>query len=144
VSDPRPIRFRVWDKANRQMFTDAFPDERLGIDLDGRVLLHYAADEGDGYTCDMTRDVSYEYVSMLSTGLRDAAGVEIFEGDVVEMPDTLTKEPFRCLVEWDTEHTGFTPFTDADDSGHWFRVGDCVVIGNVWETPSLRQGYAPP
>jgi hypothetical protein len=90
-----------------------------------------------------------QFAAMLSTGLRDAAGVEVFEGDVVEYDEEPswyypTKRTFRSLVEWSARFPGFEPFRPRCGDEDHLTAAEVRVVGNIWETPSLREGCAPP
>jgi hypothetical protein len=91
-----------------------------------------------------------QFAAMLSTGLRDLAGVEVFEGDVVlaavDDPDgNLTEDRFFGEVIWEgaafhirQPHDRYAPMLTNR------AIRSLKVVGNVWETPSLREGCAPP
>jgi hypothetical protein len=66
-----------------------------------------------------------KYITLEGLGLNDYAGVEIFEGDIVE------RQFERCVVEWN--EIGWEPFMgnldDGSDSIHY------KIVGNVYENP---------
>ena len=82
---------------------------------------------------------------MQFTGLRDKAGREIYEGDVVKgtanPKDLMGLHDFIGIVRWDSEDTGF--FYESEDPWPhikpWF-VNSIEVIGNVHENPELVNG----
>lgn len=76
---------------------------------------------------------------MQSTGLHDENGVEIFEGDIVEIIYDI--EPFTGVVVYDLGETDFKATNNHEDYGNNFQyltVGESIkVIGNVWKNEDL-------
>ncbi len=71
------------------------------------------------------------YIPMQYTGLKDAKGVEIYEGDVTKATDW-DDEP-REVVFWE----GCFCHKRADGNGHIFDPKKVEIIGNIWENPEL-------
>lgn len=130
----RTIKYRVWDKQNKEMLYN----EKYGNDL----LV------GPGYVCeelDLLVDEGYirvnflglddEFIPLEFTGLLDKNGREIYEGDI---------------VKWGV-NTLFISFGWGDDPEHYGEcygvlVGssvfsgshkDCEVVGNIYENREL-------
>ena len=80
-------------------------------------------------------------VIMQSTGLHDKNGVEIFEGDIVEI--IYDGESFIGVVVYDLEETDFKATNGNDNYGNNFQyltVGESIkVIGNVHQHPELLE-----
>ena len=120
----REIKFRAWDKERKEM---SEPFEVLSLGIPFR----------DGNTRYLYFD---ENPLMQFTGLGDAKGIEIYEGDILrQFPG------FGCAWE---ERTGIVKYAGAS---FWFDMGtqafilddhDCrfEVIGNLYENPELKEG----
>ena len=80
-------------------------------------------------------------VLMQSTGLYDKNGVEIFQGDVVEI--IYDEEPFIGVVVYDLGEADFKATNGHEDYGNNFQyltVGESIeVIGNVHQHPELLE-----
>ena len=83
--------------------------------------------------------VGSDFILMQSTGLHDKNGVEIFEGDIVEI--IYDREPFTGVVVYDLGETDFKATNNHEDYGNNFQyltVGESIeVIGNVHQHPEL-------
>lgn len=95
-------------------------------------------------TVKLTNDKFYEFediILMQSTGLHDDKGVEIFEGDIVEI--IYDREPFTGVVVYDLGETDFKATNNREDYGNNFQyltVGESIeVIGNVHQHPELLE-----
>jgi len=127
----REIKFRAWDKKQKRMLcynNDVTP-----------CITFNGVCQGKNHT-----NVSFDYVLMQYTGLKDKNGKQIYEGDIVASEGVYqpcsTKlegpEPYRDVgkIVWDETYLG------------WFFIGDsladldpkeCTVIGNIHESPDL-------
>ena len=114
----REIEFRAWDKDNLEMFTyKDIGDVIFGLENDGSVSL---------YICDSEESPVIDL--MQYTGLKDANGVKIFEGDIVDYVITQS-----C---YNDERRSVIKFKD----GKFTKIGLChnpVRVGNIYENPEL-------
>lgn len=119
------LKFRVWDKANKEMLKIDVIDFFLkGI----RVLEHK----------DNSFFMKFSDVEIMqSTGLFDKNGVEIFEGDIVR--NTHTGSVGR--VHWCVHNTGFFYYVEKDKKDYTvFRAKyNLEVIGNIYENKEKIQ-----
>lgn len=115
----RKIKFRAWDKIDKQMFDD--------FHLDCEENLSYIADGG-------CSDIG-KHPLMQFTGLHDKNRNEIYEGDILRV---------NCRFNREDKFTGIVNFTN----GAWhigysdlycFHVQpyDIEIIGNIYESPEL-------
>ena len=75
------------------------------------------------------------------TGLKDKAGVEIYEGDVL-----CDGEEDNVVVVWNNEEScWYLSFTDGElfDPFNHFDIEDYEVIGNIYENPELISENSP-
>jgi len=116
-----PRKFRVWD--GEEMHEP--PHEYV---WDPREGARRVIDASDGrLTCSQSIDGEV----LWSTGLTDADGNEVYEGDILESWGK------RSVVEWDEYHgrwhTGVSPECTGD------FVGNATVIGNCYEDPTVLE-----
>ena len=138
-----PLRFRLWDGARMHPADYVHTLHNLDDDTGAHILAVVSVEgttEGPLTTFDQVRfgvgdEVNRsgsERALMASTGLRDAAGREVFELDVVE---TAGNERSRLTVQWDAETARYVAV--ADEGGPvaeaWQAVQSGRVVGNVYE-----------
>lgn len=125
----REIKFRALDKASKRMLYGGFVNFSTPL-LDASISL-------DGMQQHVrTAHPSREYELMQFTGLRDAAGKDIYEGDVVEYDDNRIG---RAQVRWKECYfellfpSGNVNFITTDR----IRNHSIKIIGNIYENPDL-------
>lgn len=107
----REIKFRAWDGMDDVMRYD------ISVTVNGNAEASWGKEK-------------YDWILMQYTGLKDSAGKEIYEGDIVEVNGLQYKIMFRGLGFW---------FVDSDNDGWVYdpSVYRITVIGNVFENPEL-------
>lgn len=113
----RIIKFRVYDKANNKIiYPNLISISRLGaVRTDIDVV--FSPDE-----C----------ILQQLTGIKDSKGVEIYEGDIVNVNGG------NHIIEW--RGAGFAcTWSDYNLDTCWFVGGGPVVIGNIFENPELAE-----
>ncbi len=137
------IRFRVWD--GEKMW---YPDDDEGwlVGPDGDLHKEYEAEDADGYLYDTVGEFPGEL--MLSTGLVDKNGKEIWDGDIVSVmshdtssfPSEHDRKLFKGIVKLDLtdcyvkslNYENTNPLNCFSE-----RATQCEVIGSVHENPGL-------
>jgi len=129
------LKFRAWDKANKEM---------LKIDVIDFFLKGIRVLENKGNSFFMKfSDVEI----MQSTGFRDKNGVEIFEGDIINSGYLFKGSPFEEEDEYEEEKGVVTFFNcgfNIEFKNHInlfidiiLSCEDLEVIGNIYENKEL-------
>lgn len=118
----REIKFRAWDKINKDMFNVEsinFQESRVYKDT-----------------------VSYREFNnvdiMQYTGLKDKNGKEIYEGDILF--ESFGERYYKVVFE----NGSFRAEFDGDFEEHSFDLIDvvaqgCKIVGNIYENPELME-----
>jgi len=122
----RVIRFRAWDRIEKQMFFD------VSLYADGWAFCEDDHQLGDiGKQCDL----------MQYTGLKDKNGKEIYEGDLINGCDVAV-EYTKVTIEW---FNGGFAMMGHQKPNKWIEGRldtpefECEVIGNIYENPELLE-----
>ena len=118
VTGMREIKFRAWDKENKEM---------VRVDFVGERIVHIENSEWE--------DIG-PFEIMQFTGLYDKNGKEIYEGDIF-----VTRGFKTAVVEWEKEGR-FLGFTIGGERRIMYikREPKVEVIGNLYENPELLVG----
>lgn len=139
----REIKFRAWDKINKEMVK-----RELWLRLDGMELTAIDLDKKDFGLFDYRDQV--ELIQF--TGLHDKNGKEIYEGDIVKYHDDFYSDPADIggrrhiirdrlyIVWWHPLKAAFwlKSIPGAITESIWSL--DCEIIGNIYENPELLKG----
>lgn len=127
-------KFRAWDKHSQKMFAN---DEL--IIWNNNVY----ANDSKKLSCDYLKgwSIDDEYL-MLSTGLKDKNGKEIFEGDVVRQVRTHPTTENGTITGVVTMLEGAWLIVNDNEqlaSDLWSETDENEIIGNVYENPELLE-----
>lgn len=135
----REIKFRVWTMFEGEL-TAFYPEPkhdfnecRLTFGPSGKpelvveVIYH---ETGSGVAEEFSRYVEHDIVALDQwTGLKDKNGVEIYEGDIIDLGDKNSLSHWPKIVEVSWSPDGYWLY--------WACFADCVVIGNIHQNPEL-------
>ena len=132
----RPIKFRVWDTLHKKMLTK-ITVMHFDISEDGVEQVY-----GHNPTKEATSDArwSANIVMMMFTGLLDAKGREIYEGDIVKQdgyPRHEIVEYRHGVVPSELGRMGICGFIMGWVGEGENAAGGVEVIGNIYENPEL-------
>ena len=129
----REYKFRAWDKKDKEMISEkdilAFYPRSKTIEILGKKFVRCYTE----YT-QMHEEHESDVVLMMSTGLPDKNGNELWESDIIE-----NEHKERYLIVWDG--TGFKAALNGSKKAIysanecWFK--SCKKIGNKWDNPEL-------
>lgn len=146
----RQIKFRAWEKEIKYMFTfKEFDNATGGLVEAGNNAIKESGSIIPGGLFIPTKDKNM--VIMQYTGRKDKHGKEIYEGDVLKIPEWLhSNEQEKCICTFDQENqcfpiTGFGLYTKDNYSGRYKELvesdewDEFEVIGNIYKNPELLE-----
>ena len=122
----REIKFRAWDKVNKQMFDTFCIDSQTAKISCVRYCLPSYGPEGRKVINNMS-----DLIPMQFTGLKDKNDNEIYEGDIVRVRQKII-EPYQGIEDHFEE--------EVFEIGWGIQIDpDCEpeIIGNIFESPEL-------
>ena len=143
----REIKFRFWDKVNKQMiYSDyAIVDKNLFLVKFGNKSKFYCHPETHSFFTWFIRS-DYEYL-MQFTGLLDKNDVKIYEGDIItynmigwdEKINEKYNNQFKGIIvyNWDKFQIKYSD-TKLSKCYHYLNKAQKMkIIGNIYENPEL-------
>lgn len=124
----REIKFRAWDKNEKNMISDPLFIYSWGIAYTATKEWEYEFSPGRYAS-------SFEW--MQYTWLKDKNGKEIYEGDILRI--TTTFHSYNLAIKWNNEHANFC-FDTSEPENYWWldeRSSNSEIVGNIYETPEL-------
>lgn len=128
----REFKFRAWDDEVKKMYS---PEELEQPDVkeDTKKTIYSYLSYGVLQIYDFRENEPIQFVPMQSTGWFDKNQTEIYEGDIVQMENTIYQ------VIWSEEISGFILLST---DGVIMMGGDYIadeieIIGNVYENQEL-------
>ena len=120
----REIKFRAWDKKYGMMDSDFY--------------IHSSGSQYDlassNYNTPHIEIEKAELELMQYTGLKDKNGVEIYEGDLVQVEELFPNEPFKVWFRNGLFHIG-----NWHAQGFMNAFDEYCVVGNIYENPELLE-----
>ncbi|MFJ7914455.1 MULTISPECIES: YopX family protein [unclassified Lysinibacillus] len=131
----REIKFRAWWSNIGEM---EYFDTVAFLNFEDGTLIYQKHPEEE--TC--TDEISDGFELMQYTGSKDANGVEIYEGDILQ---SVNDETYMSVVKYCTEGVGSCGCCYDEFEGTGFKAKDLrfkesVVVGNIYENPELLGG----
>ena len=132
------IKFRAWDKKSKKLHYDITGFE-FGVEEMTGVFI-----DGDFYDKENIELMQY-------TGLKDKNGKEIYEGDILKIPEWLMQDnQDKCICIYAEEHQtieiiGFGLYIKDEYSGEYKIIvpsdewDEFEVIGNIYDNPELLE-----
>ncbi len=132
----REIKYRMWNKKEKKMYDVGV----LDFDDKKAYMKGYLNHTVSNYMY-MFEDIEL----MQFTGLHDKNGKEIYEGDIVHIPDDYEEYGFASgenySIDYKDERFRLKPKYKPNACGYDLEYTDELeVIGNIYENPELLKG----
>ncbi len=132
----RQIKFRAWDDDNKRMHS---AKETVISFYGGMVVLECFRCEPDTPRGLNDKGINIEALKLMQfTELKDNKGIEIYEGDIVEIKDNIRSKDIVTTVQF--SGSAFRLINKTYGIGRpideW-KTKEIEIIGNIYENPEL-------
>lgn len=127
-------KFREWDAEREKLFKGQGMSYGVKRDFDNGFMIEFEHMENLDA---INKDGSIDRVVMMSTGLKDDFGNELFEGDIFESRFS----EIKYVVYWDNKLASF--WIKGETKIHPLYVltpFHLRILGNIYENPELLEG----
>jgi len=128
----KELKFRICYTAQNGDKNIIYSDDRFLIGLNGEIYENYGKD-WKSPAWESPFDCSEPPIIQQYTTAHDKNGKEIYEGDILNYRGRIGIVEFFASMYvccWDDE---------TDDELAYMMIGDMEVIGNIFETPHLKE-----
>ena len=122
----RDIKFKYWNPKEQEMI---IPFSNVEIDIiKGEIQVGRTYEYG-------THEEFIHFIPLQFTGLKDCEGIDVYEGDIIQIEDTTDEEMFGGKVKYSITLVTYEP--GFFDPIALIPSENYVIIGNKYENPEL-------
>ena len=129
----KEFKMKAWLKKENKMVSI------IGIDLNYQYIRY--SDDGNLFKDDY-KIAEFKDIELLQfTGLKDKAGQEVYEADVIKFNDGI--DDIYGLISYDDEDAVYCVSYENITEHLSNMAGDFEIVGNIFENPNLHEqlGY---